>query len=89
MSGRLLDLYQRSRARVVAGLSALFGPSGLERDELLVIAALLLVARGFWLAWRPGAYLFPGLIILWIALPAREVFITRPVVRAKPDRGKD
>lgn len=88
MSGRLRDLFQRSRARIVAGVAAVFGPNGLERDELLVIAGLLLVVRGLWLAWRPGAFLFPGLVILWIALPPRDPFIARPTERTKADRSK-
>lgn len=66
-------LYQRSAAFV----AALFGPKGLEREELLLIAALALIARGFWLSWRPGAYLVPGLVILWIALPSRASFVAR------------
>lgn len=74
MSTRLRALSQRSGAL----LAALFGPNGLERDELLLIAALALIARGLWLTWQPGAYLAPGVIVLWIVLPSRRALVSRP-----------
>lgn len=59
-------------------------------DELLMLTALALIARGLWLTWQPGAYLVPGLVILWIAMPARSYFIARPPVMEseKPSRRK-
>ena len=46
-------------------------------DEVVVLAALVLIAVGFWQAWRPGAFLVPGLVLLWISLPRRLPFIVR------------
>lgn len=47
-------------------------------DELLLVVALGLIAAGLWQAWKPGAYLVPGLVLLWIVLPARAAFVVRP-----------
>jgi hypothetical protein len=47
-------------------------------DELLLAVALGLIAVGLWSVWRPGAYLVPGLVLLWIVMPARAPFLTRP-----------
>lgn len=48
------------------------------RDELAIAAGLALLAVGLWGVWRPGSYLAPGLVILWMALPSRPAFVTRP-----------
>lgn len=45
------------------------------RDELFILAALLLIATGFWDLWRPGSYLAPGGVLLWLALPTRARFV--------------
>lgn len=63
---------QRSRA-VGAAIAGVIGP-----DEILLGGALLLIAAGFWMVWRPGAFLVPGFALLWIALPSRAAFIVRP-----------
>jgi hypothetical protein len=47
-------------------------------DELLLVLALTLVAVGMWQVWKPGAYLVPGLVLLWIVLPQRASWIARP-----------
>lgn len=47
-------------------------------DEIAVTLALALIAAGFWSWWRPGAFLVPGVVLLWLCLPARSVFIIRP-----------
>jgi hypothetical protein len=44
-------------------------------DELLLAFALLLLARGLVDVWRPGAYLVPGAVLLWIVLPTRRAFV--------------
>jgi len=46
-------------------------------DELALVTGLVLVAIGFWDLWRPGAFLVPGAVLLWLALPARYPFVTR------------
>ena len=69
----------RSRA-IVAAITNVLGT-----DELLLLTALLLVAGGFWQVWRPGAFIVPGLVLLYIALPSRSAFIVRiPEKPAKP-----
>lgn len=68
-----------------AWLAAIFGPNGLQRDELFLLVGVLLLARGLWLAWAPAGYIAPGAIVLWIALPTRARFIVpRPGVEPKP-----
>lgn len=74
----------RSRA-LVAALASIIGV-----DELVLGLALALIAAGLWQTWRPGAFLVPGIVLLWIALPARAGFITRlPGHHEKPPRRKD
>jgi hypothetical protein len=47
-------------------------------DELVLAAGVILIAIGCWDLWRPGAFLVPGAILVWISLPARTGFIARP-----------
>jgi hypothetical protein len=47
----------------------------LDADVILLLTALLLIATGFWNWWRPGAYVVPGLVLLWLTLPARLPFV--------------
>lgn len=54
------------------------------RDELFLSWALLLIAVGFWDLWRPGAFLAPGLVLLYVALPTRAPFVDRPI---EPKKG--
>lgn len=63
-------------ATTKAVCAAVFGPNGLGRDEIVILVALGLLAKGFWLAWPPGAYLIPGAILLWLAIPTRARFVT-------------
>lgn len=44
-------------------------------DEILLAAGTLLVAIGFWFVWRPGAFLVPGALCIWLALPPRRRFV--------------
>jgi hypothetical protein len=76
------------RRRSAAIFAAVFGPNGVGFDELLLVIGLLLIARGLWLAWEPAAYLVPGLVILWIALPSRSVFVAQHHEPEKPSRRK-
>lgn len=59
-------------------------------DEVLLVVALLLIAAGMWQVWKPGAYLVPGIVLLWIVLPARAAFVVRPPAATsdKADRRK-
>ena len=93
MFGRLKDLgtsiHQRSRvlrrnagaAGVRAG-KAIAGVIGW--DEVCLLAALGLIATGFWHLWRPGSFLAPGLVLLWLSLPSRARFIDGPI---EPKKG--
>lgn len=64
----------RSR-RVVAAIATVIGP-----DEIQFWLGLLLVGGGLWFVWRPAAFVVPGLVLIWSALPSRAPFIARPVV---------
>jgi len=52
-------------------------------QELLLATALALIARGLLEVWHAGAYLVPGLVLLWIALPTRHRFVVEDVQRRK------
>lgn len=54
-------------------------------DELLIYAAIGLVAKGASMVWAPGAYLVPGIVMLWMYLPQRGSFIARPPAPARRD----
>jgi len=66
---------QRSLAAARAFVNSLTSVIG--ADELGLALALGLIAVGLWSVWRPGSFLVPGVILLWIALPARRPFIER------------
>lgn len=55
------------------GLCDHVGPS-----ELCVIVALGLIVKGLSLIWMPGAYLAPGIVLLWCGLPSRPRFLDPP-----------
>jgi hypothetical protein len=72
---------RRSRA-FAAAIATLIGP-----DEILLALALVLIAAGCWKVWRPAAFLVPGFVLLWIAMPSREAFIARsPTVTKEKER---
>lgn len=48
----------------------------LDADVILLLVALSLIVVGCWSWWRPGAFLIPGGVLLWIVLPSRRPFIT-------------
>jgi hypothetical protein len=54
------------------------------RDELHFYGALTLVAIGCWDMWRPGSFLIPAAVLLWVSTPMRSGFIERP----KPNETK-
>jgi len=49
----------------------------IDADVVLLILAVALIAAGCWSWWRPGAFVVPGLVLLWIALPTRTRFVHR------------
>lgn len=48
-------------------------------DEVVLLLGLGLIAVGFWGFWPPGAFLCPGALLVWVALPSRKRFVDRPV----------
>lgn len=52
-------------------------------DEVVLLAGISLIAVGFWEFWRPGAFLVPGALLVWVALPSRKGFIDRPLPPAQ------
>lgn len=46
--------------------------------EIGLGVALCLLAEGARQVWPPGAYLVPGVVLLWMCLPPRRAFFVRP-----------
>jgi hypothetical protein len=57
-------------------------------DEVMPAIGLGLLAYGLWLAWAPGAFIAPGLVVLWTYLPARVPFVVRPVEKPRSRRSE-
>lgn len=74
----------RSARALVVGLAASI-QNAVGLDEILVSIALVLVTVALWPTFARGALLAPGLVLLWVALPARSVFLIPPPVD-KPKR---
>ena len=56
------------------------------QDEIALIVALGLIAFGLWDVWRPGSFIAPGVVLLWIYLPARLPFVVTPSGQARKPR---
>lgn len=82
MRDRISNLRRRAGVALARAWSAVRGEIG--REEIYLLAALLLIAAGFWQLWRPGSFLLPGAVLLWIALPTRARFVERPI---EPKKG--
>ena len=52
--------------------------SAVGADEIVLMFGLALVCVGLWMTWRPGTFLAPGAVLVWIALPSRQRFIATP-----------
>lgn len=63
------------RASLTRVRDAVLSVVGIE--EVAIYAALALIAVGSWQVWRPGAFLVPGAVMLWMYLPQRTTFIKR------------
>lgn len=78
-SRRVWQWIGQSERRSVAWLTQLLGP-----DELALVGGLVLIGVGLWNLWRPGVFIVPGAVLVWIALPERKPFIERrPLPPAK------
>ncbi len=71
--------------RMVAALQAAvtWMRTELEATDVALTLALVLLVAGFWSWWRPGAYLAPAAVLLWVFLPSRYHFIVSPPAPAK------
>lgn len=68
---------ERWRATIAAAGQWLW--TQVDLQDVAIAAAIGLLAYGFSLWWRPGAYLAPAVILLWIYLPSRyEFVVSRP-----------
>lgn len=68
--------------RVIAAIVSVVGA-----DELALIGALALLVAGLWPVLGQRALVVPGLVWLWIALPSRHPFVSRPPAASdKPSR---
>jgi hypothetical protein len=56
-------------------------------DEVVLVIALTLITVALWPTFGRAALLLPGLVLLWLALPARRAFIDKsdekPAARRK------
>jgi hypothetical protein len=50
----------------------------LDKDDVLALIGLVLVAIGLWLWSKPLAFIVPGAVLLWMFLPSRPPLIERP-----------
>lgn len=57
-------------------------------EELAILTGLILIGIGFWDCWRPGSFLAPGIVLLWLFVPQREKFV-RPTTVIQPRRRKE
>ncbi len=46
-------------------------------EEAAVYTAIVLLAEGCWQIWKPGAFLVPGAVMLWMYLPPRKAFVEK------------
>lgn len=67
---------ERVRATVRAAIVRVGTEVGVT--EIMLAFALGLLVIGFWSWWRPGAYLAPAAVILWLFIPSRHRFVVAP-----------
>ena len=73
MGRRVVTALVSSLRRVAVAVAGEVG-----RDEVMLLVALGLIARGLWEVWPPGVWIAPGVALLWVYLPARVMFVVRP-----------
>ncbi len=57
-------------------------------DEVALLTGLVLVAIGLWDVWRPGAFLTPGVLLIWMTLPTRRAFVERRAMGVPMDKAR-
>lgn len=55
-------------------------------EEIWIAIGLVLIVVGLWSRVGALSLVAPGLVVLWIALPSRAPFVTRPEPSATPPR---
>lgn len=57
------------------------------RDELFLAGGLGLLGYGLSLTpWLPAAFIVPGAVLVWMALPPRRPFVVTSAAKAADDR---
>lgn len=55
-------------------------------DEIMLTVALALIVIALWPWIDRGALVIPGVVLLWLVLPARAPFLSRPPTDAQKTR---
>ncbi len=64
-------------------------PPRFDATDIVLAVALGLLAIGCGLVWLPGAFIAPGLVGLWLTLPSRAPFVSRPLKPLpRPDQAR-
>jgi hypothetical protein len=72
--------------RSSAGAAVVWMRHEIGTTEIALALALVLLAAGFWSWWRPGAYLAPAIVLLWMFLPVRHRFVVATPEPRKRDQ---
>jgi hypothetical protein len=70
----------RSSARAAAAVTAF-----VDLDDVFVFGGCVLLYYGMAEAWRPGRFLAPALVLLWVYVPQRVPFIARTAEKRRVD----
>lgn len=76
MISRLRKAWTQS-VRAVSGALTIVA-TAIDKEDLLTLVGLVLVASGLWYVSRAAALILPGLILLWMFIPTRPPWIERP-----------
>lgn len=61
----------------------------IDLEDVAILLAIGLLAYGFSLWWRPGAYLAPAAVLLWMYLPSRYRFVVPPPAVPETRKARD
>lgn len=73
----------RSSAGAVARVGTILADA-IDKEDVLTLLGLILVASGLWSVSRAAALLVPGAILLWMFVPSRPPFIERAPRERRP-----
>jgi hypothetical protein len=60
-----------------------------DLEDVAILLAIWLLAYGFSLCWRPGTYLAPAAVLLWMYLPSRYRFVVPPPAAPEKPNARD